>query len=831
MSKSDGTLVTPSGCLSGTSCHHCGLPTGGATACRGMVADAEYAFCCGGCLSVCQAIHDAGLDGFYARVKQREAELEPPPDMPSDMDQYDLDEVQQDMILQHANGRREALLLVEGIHCAACIWLIEKGLKALPGIEFAEVNLARQRLRVVWKEGQVQLSAIMQRLAALGYAALPYNQESAEGQQKRQNRSLLFRMGFAAFGAMNIMWISIALYAGAFSSISAEYRNFFHWVSFVIATPVLLYSGGPFLTSAWRGLIRLRLSMDLPIAIGALVTFAYSLWQTINHGEHVYFDTVVTFLFVILVGRYLEALARRNASSASLRLMELQPRMATRLTADGEQRVAIRKLVAGDRVLVRAGDKLPVDGEVAEGESHLDESMLTGESMPVHKKTGDVVAAGTVNLDAPLVVVVRQTGSGTTLARIIHLVEAAQGSKARVQRLADQIVPWFVAVTLGLAALTFAYWIDQDINTALLAAAAVLIITCPCALGLATPMAIAVSSGVGARAGVLVRNGEALERLSAIDHVVFDKTGTLTEGRMRVIECTSISEHMDSDDVLQLAAAIERHFPHPLSRAITDEAERRKLKFLSATGLQAVPGMGVSGDVQGKSLCLGNARLLAENGISLAADQQRVRQHIEADMGICVWLAVDGRLSGFIHLQDKLRDGAAEVLALLHREGIAATLLTGDSEQAAACVQQKLGDMQVVAGVLPEEKAQAVMRLREQGKKVLMVGDGVNDAPALAVADVSIAMGSGADVSMESADVVLMGSDIGKVFYALMLGRQTLKTVRQNLGLSLAYNILLVPAAMAALVTPVFAAIAMPLSSLLVIGNAMLIRRRMAGQK
>jgi len=812
-------------------CRHCGLPAVGATACHGEVAGEQYVFCCAGCLTVCQAISEAGLDGFYERVRQRESTLQPPPDMPSDIDQYDLEEVQQDMVIRHADGRREALLLIEGIHCPACIWLIEKGLAELSGITLAEVNLSRQRLRVVWDQQQLKLSSIMQRLAALGYAAVPYNQETAEGQIFKQNRRLLFRMGFAAFGAMNIMWISIALYAGDASGISVELRQFFHWVSLAIATPVLLYSGGPFLSAAGRGLRQGQLGMDLPIAIGAVATFGYSLWQTLNHGTHVYFDTVVSFLFVILIGRYLEAMARRNASSASLRLMELQPRMATLLHAGTEQRVAVRKLQIADRILIRAGDKVPVDGDVEEGVSHLDESMLSGESNMVRKQQGDPVSAGTLNVDAPLIVVVRYTANNTKLARMIHLVEAAQASKAPVQKLADRIVPWFVAMTLGLAALTFVYWLPYDINTALLAAFAVLIITCPCALGLATPMAIAVSSGVGAKAGVLVRNGDALERLSGVDHVVFDKTGTLTHGRMRVVQVDSLSQAIGKQQVLQLAASVERNFPHPLARAICHEAESQGCACLPTLEHAMIPGMGVEAQWAGRKLYLGNARLMRQRGVILSVELQSREQGIEDSMGICVWLAMDAELIGLIHVQDSLRDGAIEVIAALRQAGMGLTMLTGDSARAAAYVRQQLGEMDVVAEVLPEKKAQLVRQLRESGKTVLMVGDGVNDAPALALADVAIAMGSGSDASMETSDVVLMSSDIRHVLYAVNLGRQTLKTIRQNLMLSLAYNVLLVPVAMAALITPVFAAIAMPLSSLMVIGNAMLIRRRMKGSK
>jgi len=457
--------------------------------------------------------------------------------------------------------------------------------------------------------------------------------------------------------------------------------------------------------------------------------------------------------------------------------------------------------------------------------------MLSGEPNMVRKQQGDPVSAGTLNVDAPLIVVVRYTANNTKLARMIHLVEAAQASKAPVQKLADRIVPWFVAMTLGLAALTFVYWLPYDINTALLAAFAVLIITCPCALGLATPMAIAVSSGVGAKAGVLVRNGDALERLSGVDHVVFDKTGTLTHGRMRVVQVDSLSQAIGKQQVLQLAASVERNFPHPLARAICHEAESQGCACLPTLEHAMIPGMGVEAQWAGRKLYLGNARLMRQRGVILSVELQSREQGIEDSMGICVWLAMDAELIGLIHVQDSLRDGAIEVIAALRQAGMGLTMLTGDSARAAAYVRQQLGEMDVVAEVLPEKKAQLVRQLRESGKTVLMVGDGVNDAPALALADVAIAMGSGSDASMETSDVVLMSSDIRHVLYAVNLGRQTLKTIRQNLMLSLAYNVLLVPVAMAALITPVFAAIAMPLSSLMVIGNAMLIRRRMKGSK
>ncbi len=806
--------------MSGQSgCYHCGLPVTGFSACHGEIDGERRAFCCSGCLTVCQAIHDSGLDEFYRKVYRREVQLAPPPDMPADLDQYDLDEVRREFVREDSDGSCEAMLLIDGIHCAACVWLIERVMSDMPGVQKAEVNLAHKRLQIRWKRNQIRLSEIMRRLAAIGYAAVPFNQEALEGQVRRSNRRLLFRMAFAGFGVLNIMWISIALYAGAFSADAGGYAQFFHWVSFAIATPVLFYSGGPFLAGAASSLRHGRLNMDVPIAIGALATWGYSVFQTLARHEHVYYDTVVTFLFVILVGRYLEALARRNATSATTRLMELQPRMATRIRGDGgEERVAVRKLKAGDIVLVRPGDKVPADGLIIDGEGHVDESMLTGESRPVHKHCNERLSAGTVNGEAPLRMQVEQTGAGTTLARIIHLVEAAQGSKARVQRIADRIVPWFVFVTLLLAASTFAYWLGQDFEKALLAAAAVLIITCPCALGLATPMAVSVAAGLGARHGLLVRNGEALEALAGIDHVVFDKTGTLTEGAMRVTEICPV-DGRDASEMLQMAAAVEMHFTHPLARALAGEAEARGLSLPDCREAHACNG-GVAATVAGRQVLLGSAVLMKERGMAMDVGQA-------SGDGALVWMAVDGHLAGLFRLKDRLRQDVVALIEQILDMKAGVTVLTGDSKQAAAALAGHLGgDIEVIGEVLPEDKAHYVSLLQKQGKKVLMVGDGVNDAPALACADVGLAMGSGTDVSMECSDVVLMGSELSRIPFALALGRQTLRTIRQNLSLSLAYNLILVPLAMAALVTPVFAAIAMPVSSLLVIGNAVLIRWR-----
>jgi len=818
-------------------CFHCGLAAKGSTACYGDVDGHEHLFCCAGCVSVCQVIHEAGLDGFYRRLKKRENTIAPPPNAPADIDQYDLQEVQQECVETLADGSHKAKLMVEGIHCAACIWLIEKALHGLKGIQKAEVNLAHHRLLIQWQPDQVSLTQIMQRLAALGYAAIPFNADQIEGVTQRQNQALLFRLGFAGFAAMNIMWISIALYAGAFSGISSEFQYFFHWISCAIATPVLLYSGGPILLSAWRGLTQGKLSMDLPISIGALATFTYSFWQTLQHGSHVYFDTVVTFLFIILIGRYLEAMARRNASSATLQLLELQPRMATRLTTRGtEERVAIRKLNIGDHLRIKPGDKVAADGIIIAGASHINESMLSGEPQAVHKHIGDSIAAGTINAENPLTMQINATGSNTMLARIIELVESAQGSKAHIQRLADRIVPWFVATTLILAGLTFLYWsIQMDFNTALLAATAVLIITCPCALGLATPMAIAVSTGFAAKHGVLIRHGEALEILSKITHVVLDKTGTLTTGNMHVADTITITA-IEANSLLQWASALEQHHSHPLAAAICASAEAASLPILPCENSHHLAGMGVTGTINGQQVMVGNQYLMQTHHITIPDNILAICHRIESAMAVPVLIAVDGILLGLLRIEDQLRSGALELIESLDQRGIGITLLTGDSKNAANHLHQRLsqhttGLIQVIADVLPEDKANHIKALQQQGEHVLMAGDGINDAPALAQADISIAMGSGTDVSMQCSDIVLMRNVLDRIPWVLDLGGRSINTIRQNLTLSLGYNILLVPAAMAAGVTPIFAALAMPLSSLLVIGNAILIRRHMRNKR
>ncbi|MEQ1556763.1 MAG: cation-translocating P-type ATPase, partial [Gallionella sp.] len=498
--------------------------------------------------------------------------------------------------------------------CAACVWLIERAMMRTAGVQTANVNLAGKRLHLRWLDSQVQLSSLIASLAKIGYAAVPYDPEVAEGAVKRINRAMLFRLFFAGFAMMNLTLISIALYSGADQG---QFRSFFHWMGFALATPTLLYSAFPFYKGAWSGLRNARLTMDLPIAIGLSVTYFYSVYVTLTGIGEVYFDTVTNLTFVILIGRYLEGMFRHQAVAATSRLMDLQPRVATLIKDGIEVITPIRAIKIGDHILIKPGYKVPVDGVVIEGVSRVDEAMLSGESLPVKKSLGMNVATGTLNVDGALLVEVQATLQHTLLAKIIRLVEQAQSSKAPVQRIADGIVPWFVLATLMAASFTFFVIHHGNFELSLMAAPSVLIITCPCALGMATPMSIAVASGLGAAHGILVKNGLVLETLSKVNHFVFDKTGTLTFGKMSVAH-QQFAGGVDGLAVLRTAAAVEKYSEHSIARAIVQAAEAQHLGFreLSATGFLATAGLGVQAQVAGEWVCLGNLAWLNQQGVA-----------------------------------------------------------------------------------------------------------------------------------------------------------------------------------------------------------------------
>ena len=619
-----------------------------------------------------------------------------------------------------------------------------------------------------------------------------------------------------------------------------------NWLQLALATPVVLWAGWPFFVRGWNSIVTRNLNMFTLIALGTGVAWLYSVVATVAPGIFpaafrgmdgsvaVYFEAAAVITVLVLLGQVLELRAREQTSGAIRALLDLAPKTARRIKTDGsEEEVTLDLIGIGDRLRVRPGEKVPVDGSVIEGRSAIDESMVTGESMPLTKEVGDRVIGGTINRSGGLVIEAEKIGRDTLLARIVQMVADAQRSRAPIQRLADRVASWFVPLVILVAVLAFVAWSiwgpDPRLAFGLVAAVTVLIIACPCALGLATPMSIMVGVGRGAGAGVLIKNAEALERMEKVDTLVVDKTGTLTQGKPSVTAVRTASD-VTEDELLRLAASLERGSEHPLAVAIVDEAEKRGLALAKAADFDSPTGKGVIGTVEGRSIVIGNARFLAESGVetaALAAEADTLR----SDGATAIFVAVDGEAAGIIAIADPIKPTTPAAIEALHREGIRIVMLTGDNRTTAEAVARRLGIDEVEADVLPDRKSEVVQRLRKEGRVVAMAGDGVNDAPALAAADVGIAMGTGTDVAIESAGVTLLGGDLTGIVRARRLSHATMRNIRQNLFFAFIYNAAGVPVAAGVLyptfgilLSPIIAAAAMALSSVSVIGNALRLR-------
>jgi Cu+-exporting ATPase len=618
------------------------------------------------------------------------------------------------------------------------------------------------------------------------------------------------------------------------------------WLQLALATPVVLWAGWPFFVRGWRSVVARSLNMFTLIAMGTGVAWTYSVVATLapdlfpaafrgmGGTVAVYFEAAAVITVLVLLGQVLELRARERTGGAIRALLDLAPKTALRVTeGGGDQEVALDAVVVGDRLRVRPGDKVPLDGEIVEGKSTTDESMVTGESMPVAKAPGNKVIGGTMNQTGSFVMRAEKVGRDTMLAQIVQMVADAQRSRAPIQLLADVVSSWFVPTVIAVAVLAFVAWAawgpEPAMTYAIVAAVAVLIIACPCALGLATPMSIMVGIGRGAGAGVLIKNAEALERLEKVDTIVIDKTGTLTEGKPGVTAVISAGG-FEKDEIVRLAASLERGSEHPLAAAVLAVAQEKQLMLAEVQNFNAPTGKGVTGMVDGKRIALGNAKLLAELGIDVGALTQRA-EALRAEGATVILAAVDGRLAGLLAIADPIKTSTPDAIRALKEDGIRVVMLTGDNRTTAKAVAAKLGIVEVEAEILPENKARAVEQLRDQDRVVAMAGDGINDAPALAAADVGIAMGTGTDVAMESAGVTLLKGDLRGIVRARRLSEATMRNIRQNLFFAFVYNALGVPIAAGVLypafgilLSPIFAAAAMALSSVSVVGNALRLR-------
>ena len=712
---------------------------------------------------------------------------------------------------------RECSVAIEGMTCASCALLVEMKLKRDPRVRSAVVNFASATLTVF---GVIDREGVSEVVARLGYEARPMDTLSQRRLLVEREKE---RVEEAKKRFVQAAWMTVPV---MISGMAMHHSPVLRVMEFGLSTAILFGSSNSIFRKAWTLAKQGEANMDTLIAIGSGAAWAYSIPGVFKMGHHVYFESAAGICTFVLLGRYMEERAKGKASEAIRKLIELQPETALRIEADGSEReVAIDDVQLGDRLRVRAGDKVPTDGRVLEGCSTINEAMITGESLPVNKVTGDAVIGGCLNGNGSFIMSVTAIGGDTVLSGIVKLVDQAQGTKLPVQKLVDRISARFVPAVGGVAALTFVGWAlsGHPVSRALAHSVAVLLIACPCALGLATPTAIMVGTGQAAKRGIYIRNGEALETASKLTTIVFDKTGTITEGKP-VVTDSFILPGIDETRLASLLAAAEAGSEHFLARAMVDWCKPRAKAMLSADEFSALPGRGVIASAGGQSIVVGNAALLAENGIDcgvLADEATRLAEQGKTP----VFVAVDGHSAAIFAIADQPRPGAREAIALLHRLGLKTVMATGDVEAVARHVAREVGIDEVVARATPADKLAVIRRLQEAGQKVGMIGDGINDAPALAAADVGFAIGGGADIAVESADITLVGGDIARVAAGIDLSRKTMAIIRQNLFWALGYNVISIPVAAAGRLNPMIAAAAMAMSSVSVVTNSLRLQR------
>ncbi|MDO3377505.1 heavy metal translocating P-type ATPase [Geoalkalibacter halelectricus] len=792
------------------SCTHCGLILTPAERIDARIGGVEHSFCCQGCRGAFEILTAAGLDDFYRR---REDAVGLPTGAYENA--YSAEYLAN---FTHADAKGAHLsFLVDGVRCAACVWLVEKMLERCAGVLQARLNYGNHRARVTFDPQQIDAAGIFAAVTRIGYLPRPMNIDEEQCRAEGERRSLLIRFGTALFLSMQLMGYSLALYAGYFQGMDAQAKQILHYFSAAVATPVVFYSGAPFLRGAGRSLRNGAPGMDLLIALGVLAAYGTSLHATFAGGE-VYFDTAAMIVTLILAGRLFEGAARRRAATGIDLLLRLAPETARRLNGAHFEEVSAARIARGEVLEVRPGERFAVDAEVIEGETEVDEAAVSGEPLPVWRSPGARVAAGTLNLSARVRVRALTTAADSFIARVTRLVEEAQTRRAPIQLLVDRICALFVPAVMVLALGTFVFWSWHAAETSPLpAAVAVLVIACPCALGLATPMAVLVATGVGARHGILFRGGDILESSARLDLIAYDKTGTLTQGRPRVVAVHPATG--SEDELLSLAAQAESGSNHPLAQAVVAEARRRALAFHPATAVRTLPGRGLEAETSAGCLRIGNEAFLQAAGVVLP-------EPATTGAATAVHIALEEQYQGVILLEDALRPEAAACLEQLKVMGFSQVLLTGDTPAAARRLAAILPLADAHGSLSPADKAAWITSARQSGRRVLMVGDGINDAPALTAAEVGCAMVGGTDIALESSDLVLTRPDLRHLIKALKLARRARTLIRQNLFWAFAYNLAALPLAATGQLTPVHAAAAMALSSVCVVANSLRLGNR-----
>ena len=789
------------------SCYHCGLPVLTGDAFTAVVLKENRVFCCPGCQAVAQTIIAGGLENYYLHRSEPSANPEALPGvLPDELLLLDRKDIQKPFVSTSGNIS-ETQLLIEGITCAACGWLIEKHLKQLPGVVDTSLNLSNHRLSISWDADQVMLSDLLKTIRHIGYAAHPWQPDIVSQQMQSDNRRALRKLGVAGLLWMQVMMASMATWPEFNLDLSEGMDRLLRWVSLILTTPIVFYCSTEFFTGALRDLRTRHLTMDVSVSLAIAGAYAAGIWSTFTGQGDLYFDAAGMFALFLLSGRYLERRARERTSAATTQLVNLLPASCLRLDEDGSsERILLSELQQGDHLLVPPGSLIPTDGRILTGNSSIDESLLTGEYLPLTKTPGDTVVAGTLNIEGPLTIEILALGEETRLSAIVRLLERAQSLKPRLAELADTVAQWFLISVLLIAAVVGLIWWQIDSSRAFWIVLSLLVATCPCALSLATPTTLTAATGSLHKLGLLITKGHVLESFQKVDTVIFDKTGTLTEGKLTLKHIQTIAQ-MNEQECLELAAALESHSEHPIARAFGRT-------LTPAYDVSSAPGLGLEGTVHSRQLRIGRPDYVSELGGYPAPP-------MPSDEGQWLLLGDTQQALAWFALDDRLRPDAPALLETCRARGWKVLLLSGDSSPMVQQIAEQLQIDDARGGLTPDDKLQVLKELHSQGRHVLMLGDGVNDVPVLAAADISIAMGSATDLAKTTADAILLSNRLSSLISALAVAKKTRRVIIENLGWATLYNGLVIPFAAIGWVTPGWAALGMSVSSLLVVLNAL----------
>ncbi|HEY0288966.1 MAG TPA: heavy metal translocating P-type ATPase [Pseudomonas sp.] len=794
-----------------TPCYHCALPVPPGSRFTAVILGQTRELCCPGCQAVAQAIVAGGLESYYHHRSEPSSNPESlPAQLTDELLLYDRPDVQAPFV-RHDEAFAETTLMMEGISCAACGWLIERHLRALPAVAEARLNLSNHRLHIRWAQSELPLSQVLSELRSIGYVAHPYQTDKATERLANENRLALRQLGVAGLLWFQAMMATMATWPEFNIDLSPQMHTILRWVAMFLTTPIVFYSCAPFFKGAMRDLRTRHLTMDISVSLAIGAAYLAGIWTAISGVGELYFDAVGMFALFLLTGRYLERRARERTAAATAHLVNLLPASCLRLNSDGQgERILLSELRLDDQVLVHPGAVLPADGKIIDGHSSIDESLLTGEYLPHSRTVGDAVTAGTLNVEAALIVQVTALGHDTRLAAIVRLLERAQSEKPRLAQIADRAAQWFLLASLIFAVAIGVLWWQLDPSRAFWIVLAMLVATCPCALSLATPTALTAATGTLHTLGLLLTRGHVLEGLNQIDTVIFDKTGTLTEGRLTLRAIKPLAT-LSSDDCLALAAALENRSEHPIAHAFGRAP-------VAADKVISTPTLGLEGHVAGRRLRIGQAAFACQlSGCPVPA--------MPDEPGQWLLLGDDQQALAWFVLDDHLRDDAAALVKACKARGWNILLLSGDSSPMVASVAAQLGIGDVRGGLRPDDKLAILEQLRAEGHKVLMLGDGVNDVPVLAAADISVAMGSATDLAKTSADAVLLSNRLQALVQAFSLARRTRRIIVENLLWAGLYNGLMLPFAALGWITPLWAAVGMSISSLTVVLNALRLTR------